>query len=64
MPFYDFHCDKCELTFEVLHGLAEPGPKKCPRCNSKKVQRAFTSPPAYHNHYSPMHPRATRGRGH
>lgn len=38
-------------------------PAKCPKCGKKKVRVAFKKAPAYHNHFSPMHPRKNRGRG-
>lgn len=63
MPAYDFQCEACEHEFEVSHGIAEPGPTKCPACGKKKVKRIFKRAPAFHAHYSPMHPRVNRGRG-
>ncbi len=63
MPNYDYQCSKCEHTFEVFHKIGESGPKRCPECGGRKIIRLVSSPPAYHHHYSPMHPRATRGRG-
>lgn len=63
MPTYEYECGKCEKPFEVFHRMDEPGPKKCPECGSKKIKRVIATAPAYHHRYSPMHPRATRGRG-
>lgn len=37
--------------------------KTCPACRRRKIRRDFTSAPAIHHHYSPMHPRRNRGRG-
>lgn len=44
MPLYEYKCDKCGATFEVIQKLTEPPKKKCPRCGGsvKKVM----SPPA------------------
>jgi len=63
MPMYDYICDACEHKFEVLHKIDDQPPKTCPECKRRKVRRDFTSPPAIHHHYSPMHPRRNRGRG-
>jgi len=64
MPTYDIHCGACNREFEVFHGINEPDPKRCPKCGKTgKLRRMFTKAPAYHSHYSPMHPRVNRGRG-
>ncbi len=65
MPNYDYRCPACGHEFEVSHAIADPGPKKCPkRCGTrKKPTKMITKAPAYHSHYSPMHPRVNRGRG-
>ena len=64
MPAYDFICDACGHTFVDSHPMSEPHPTKCPECEKDRVRVNFVSPPAYHNHMSPMHPRRNRGRGH
>ena len=64
MPQYDLICDGCEHKFVVEHTMSESHPKKCPECGKAKVRVNFTSPPAFHSYYSPMHPRVNRGRGH
>ena len=63
MPQYDYICNACGHEFEKLHGMDEKAPKTCPECKRQKVRRNFKSAPAIHHHYSPMHPRANRGRG-
>ena len=64
LPTYDMQCDACNHELEVVHAISEPHPKKCPACGKQKLRVAFKKAPAYHNHYSPMHPRVNRGRGH
>jgi putative FmdB family regulatory protein len=64
MPAYDYQCETCGHEFEVSHGMDAPGPAKCPECGKRKVKRQFKRAPAYQARYSPMHPRANRGRGH
>jgi putative FmdB family regulatory protein len=63
MPFYDYQCESCKHQWETSHGINEKGPDKCPECGKKKVRIVIGKPPAYHSHYSPMHPRIHRGRG-
>lgn len=62
MPLYDYRCEACEEEFELRHNMSETR-KKCPECGKHKLKRIFKTAPAYHDHYSPMHPRAGRGRG-
>lgn len=64
MPRYDLICDGCGHTFTVEHTMSEPHPEKCPECKKPKVRMNYVSAPAFHAHYSPMHPRVNRGRGH
>lgn len=63
MPAYNLICDACEHKFEVTHPMSEPHPKKCPECGKKTVRQSFDTPPYFIDRYSPMHPRARRGRG-
>jgi len=63
MPFYDYQCSTCEHKFELLQGLNDPQPRKCPECGELKVKRMISSKPAVlHIRYSPMHPRHMRGQ--
>jgi putative FmdB family regulatory protein len=50
MPMYDYEakdeagaCEHCRAGFEVLHPIAEKGPKKCPECGVP-VKRAISAP--------------------
>lgn len=40
MPFYEFHCKKCDRTFGVNLSIKEreEGKIACPTCGSKKVE--------------------------
>jgi len=63
MPIYEFKCDACEHGFELMMGLHDPKPRKCPECGKLKVKHLIPSRPAVlHMRYSPMHPRAMRGQ--
>jgi len=50
MPTYDYQaadpkcaCDLCRERFEVVHGMNEPGPERCPQCGCP-VRRAVSFP--------------------
>ena len=65
MPIYEFKCKACEHEFELLLGLKEPKPRKCPECGKLKVGKILissTSPPVLHMRYSNAHPRHMRGQ--
>ena len=32
MPFYDYHCEKCKETFEVLQKVSDEPLTKCEKC--------------------------------
>ncbi|TFG42406.1 MAG: zinc ribbon domain-containing protein [Syntrophobacterales bacterium] len=41
MPIYEYHCEKCDLTFECLViGSSKP---ECTACNSKKVRKLMSA---------------------
>ncbi len=44
MPVYEFVCNKCKQTFEVVMTMAEAGLKKvvCPICTCEDVQKQFS----------------------
>ena len=38
MPTYDYRCRKCGHVFEVVHGMSDDKPRRCPRCKSRAVR--------------------------
>lgn len=60
---YEYVCDACEHKFTHIQNSPDTHLKKCPACGKLKLRRLFPAPAA-HMRYSPMHPRANRGRGH
>jgi putative FmdB family regulatory protein len=42
MPYYDFKCDKCELTFEKSYKMTDTKTPVCPICHSSKTQRILS----------------------
>ena len=63
MARYDMQCVACGHEYEAEAPMKDGPPKDCPECGGD-LRQVFTKPPAFHNHYSPMHPRVNRGRGH
>lgn len=43
MPFYDYHCEKCNKTFEVFQNMTEKPIRTCKFC-SGKVQKVISAP--------------------
>ncbi|SEQ11740.1 putative regulatory protein, FmdB family [Solimonas aquatica] len=37
MPLYEYHCNACGADLEILHGVSEAPPKKCPECGKLKL---------------------------
>lgn len=42
MPFYDYKCGKCGLTFEISKGMNDTFNPSCPECGTINCQRIFT----------------------
>lgn len=62
MPLYDMECQGCQHKYEAFVSMQDGPPKKCPACGKAKLKQVFEKPPAFHDRYSPMHPRAGRGQ--
>ncbi len=41
MPTYEFECDKCGHRFEIMQGMNDPAPKKCPDCGKTALRKVF-----------------------
>ena len=46
MPIYDYVCSACGRDTEVVHGIHETGPGRCPACGAEGTMRKRLSPPA------------------
>jgi len=43
MPIYEYRCEECGKTFEVLTKVSnKDDEKECPDCGSNKVKRVFS----------------------
>ena len=45
MPIYEYVCQKCKKSFELVRPIRENGGKgaTCPKCASRKVERRWSS---------------------
>jgi putative FmdB family regulatory protein len=48
VPIYDYHCAKCDETFEKLLMPSGAPPVVCPACGSERVEQMMSAP-ALHN---------------
>lgn len=39
MPTYDYECEACGHSFEILQGMGEKKLTKCPKCKKAKLHR-------------------------
>jgi len=39
MPTYQYECDACDHTFEILQTMLDKKLKKCPKCNKNSLYR-------------------------
>jgi putative FmdB family regulatory protein len=45
MPIYDYRCDDCGSTYDILHKVREVAEDViCPSCNSTKHTRLISAP--------------------
>ncbi|WP_164100445.1 FmdB family zinc ribbon protein [Candidatus Laterigemmans baculatus] len=45
MPLYEYHCDQCDATVEVLQRRADEVPQ-CPSCEGTQLERLLSVPAA------------------
>jgi putative FmdB family regulatory protein len=43
MPTYQYECDACHHSFEVLQSMLDKKLKKCPKCKKMKLVRLIGS---------------------
>jgi putative FmdB family regulatory protein len=43
MPTYEYECDNCSHSFEILQLMLDQKLKKCPECNKLKLHRLIGS---------------------
>ena len=42
MPIYEYLCDTCGHTIEVLQGLSDPAPEECPTGDGGTLKRILS----------------------
>ena len=44
MPLYEYKCDACGATFELIRKFSDPPADTCPKCGGGPVQKLVSSP--------------------
>jgi putative FmdB family regulatory protein len=44
MPLYEYRCDHCGRTFEVIQKFSDPPAEHCPNCGEGPVHKLMSSP--------------------
>lgn len=44
MPLYEYRCDNCGRTFEVIQKFSDPPAEHCPTCGKGPVHKLLSSP--------------------
>ena len=42
MPIYEYACEKCNGTFEVIERLGAPDVRKCVKCSARGAKRKMS----------------------
>ena len=42
MPTYDYKCNKCDSSFEIVQSFHESPKKKCPNCKKNSIHRVIS----------------------
>lgn len=43
MPIYEYKCDGCQHTLEVIQKLADAPPRDCPACGAPALKRLMSA---------------------
>ena len=45
MPTYEYECPECEEVVEIIHGVNQRPPRKCPACGkTSRLRKQLTAP--------------------
>jgi putative FmdB family regulatory protein len=47
MPTYEYECPECEEVVEIIHGVNQKPPRKCPACGESTRLRKRLAAPAF-----------------
>lgn len=48
MPIYEFLCEKCDQTIEIMQKINEPAPEECERCHARQSLKKVVSSTSFH----------------
>lgn len=48
MPIYEYSCEQCGETSEIIQKVDEEAPKKCPQCHANATLKKIVSNSAFH----------------
>jgi putative FmdB family regulatory protein len=43
MPLYEYECAPCLVVYETMHGMDDPAPNRCPKCDAP-LRRRISAP--------------------
>ncbi len=43
MPIYEYTCDACSQSLELMQKITDAAPESCPHCGKKTLRRIFQS---------------------
>lgn len=44
MPLYDYHCESCHITSELLQKTSDPVATECPHCHQPHLKKQVSAP--------------------
>ena len=44
MPTYEYKCDNCDHSFEIVQSMKDKHKRKCPNCKKSKLKRVMGTP--------------------
>lgn len=48
MPIYEFLCEKCDQTIEVMQKVNDPAPEECQYCQARQSLKKAVSNTSFH----------------
>lgn len=48
MPIYEYACEKCQMSEEILQKFGDPTPDTCPKCQAKGTLKKVVTTSSFH----------------
>lgn len=48
MPIYEYFCEECNFTKEIMQKVSDPAPDKCSNCHKEGSLKKIISQSAFH----------------